>query len=114
MLIFLFVEQKQNTPIIVGALLVLSAFPILKLKDLLYVLVGKFSSLINLFLSSTHTVFILSLMLGIFLFIAGIALRLFGRESIKKKISRKELKEIVKKEISKEKQAQQMKKKKKK
>jgi len=112
-LIFLLVEQKQNTPIIVGVLLVLSAFPLLKLKDLLYFLAGKFSSLINLFLSSTRTVFLFSLILGMFLVGAGIALRLLGRESIKKKFSKKDVEEIVKKEISKEKQAQQVKKKKK-
>lgn len=111
-LIFLLVEQKQNTPIIVGVLLVLSAFPLLKLKDLLYFLAGKFSSLINLFLSSTRTVFLFSLILGMFLVGAGVALRLLGRESIKKKFSKKDVEEIVKKEISKEKQAQQTKKKK--
>jgi len=112
-LIFLFVEQKQNTPIIIGVLLVLSAFPLLKLKDLLYFIAGKFSSLINLFLSSTQTVFLFSLILGIFLVCAGIALKILTRESIKKKFSKKDVEEIVKEEISKEKQAEKMKKKKK-
>lgn len=117
-LIFLLVEQKQDTPIIVGVLLVLSAFPLLKLKDLLYFLAGKFSSIINLFLSSTHAVFLFSLILGVFLVGAGIALKILTRESIKKKFSKRDVEEIVKKEINrsrltdlKEKQAQQMKKK---
>lgn len=111
-LIYLFIEQKINTPIIIGVLLVFSAFPLLKLKDLLYFLAGDFSVLINLFLSSTRSVFLFSLILGILLVATGIALRLWMPETIKKKFSVKDVKEIVKEEISKEKQAQQIKKKK--
>jgi hypothetical protein len=111
-LIFLLVEQKANAPIIIGALLVISVFPLLKLKDLLYFLAGDFSSLINLFLSTTRSVFLFSLVLGLVLMAAGIGLRIFMPETLKKKFSAEEVKEIVKEEISKEKQAQQIKKKK--
>lgn len=112
LLIFLFIEQKVNTPIVVGILLVLSSFPLLKLKDLLYFLAGKFSVLINLFLSATRQVFILSLIIGIALLAAGIALRLWFPDMIKKKLSAKDVREIVKDEISKGNQAHQKKKKK--
>ncbi|HKZ34126.1 MAG TPA: hypothetical protein VJ142_02740 [Candidatus Nanoarchaeia archaeon] len=108
-LIFLLVEQKINTPIIVGALLALSAFPLLKLKDLLYAIAGNFAALINIFLSSTRSIFLFSLIAGIFLAGAGIGLRLLRPDLIKKKFSMKDVKEIVKGEIAmeKEKQAQE-------
>ncbi|MEK6897681.1 MAG: hypothetical protein AABW93_04095 [Nanoarchaeota archaeon] len=110
-LIFLFVEQKINTPIIVGILLALSAFPLLKLKDFLYAIAGNLSVLINLFLSSARGVFFFSLIFGILLVATGIALRSWMPDSIKKKFSAKDVREIVKDEISKEKQVQQIKKK---
>lgn len=118
-LMLLFIEQKINTPIIVGTLLTISAFPLLKLKDLLYFLAGDFSFLISLFLSTTRSVFLFSLILGIFLMAAGIGLRIFMPETLKKKFSAKDVKEIVKEEIAKEKekekqQTQQQKTKKKK
>ncbi len=112
-LIFLLVEQKANAPIIIGALLVISAVPLLKLNDFLYAIAGNFSVLINLFLSSTRGVFLFSLIFGILLVATGIALKSWMPDSIKKKLSVKDVKEIVKEEISKEKQAQQIKKKKK-
>lgn len=111
-LILLFIEQKINTPIIVGALLSLSAIPLLKLKDLLYFLAGDFSSLINIFLSATRSVFLFSLILGIFLAGTGIVLRLWRPDFIKKKLSKKDVEEIVKEEISREKEKQTQKKKK--
>jgi predicted membrane protein len=111
-LIFLLVEQKANAPIIIGALLVISAVPLLKLNDFLYAIAGNLSVLINLFLSSARGVFFFSLIFGILLVATGIALRLWMPDSIKKKFSAEEVKEIVKEEISKEKQAQQVKKKK--
>ena len=101
-LIFLFVEQKQNTLIIAGVLLILSSFPILKLKDLVSILAGKFSSIINLFLSSTGMVFTLSLVIGGILILAGIILRILGRNVIKQKVSVNDVKNIVKEEISKQ------------
>lgn len=114
LLIFLFVERKPNTLIIAGALLILSALPLLKLKDLFYALAGKFSVLINLFLSSTRWVFIFSLILGIFLITGGIALRFWHPEAVKEKLSKKEVKEIVKEEIKEEKKQKDTKGKKKK
>jgi len=92
-LIFLLVEHKPNTLIITGALLVLSVLPLLKLGDLIFAIAGKFSFLINLFLSSTKTVFWFSLILGVILIIIGIVLRVRGIENTKQKISKKEAKE---------------------
>ena len=110
-LIFLVIEEKRNTPVVVGVLLALSAFPLLKLKDFLYALAGEFSSLINIFLSTTHEVFLFSLVLGILLVGTGIGLRFWKPDFIKKKFSKKDVEEIVKKEISQEKQKQKNKKK---
>jgi len=110
-LIFLVIEEKRNTPVVVGVLLALSAFPLLKLKDFLYALAGEFSSLINIFLSTTHEVFLFSLVLGILLVGTGIGLRFWKPDFIKKKFSKKDGEEIVKKEISQEKQKQKNKKK---
>ena len=101
-LILLFVEQKINTFVVVGTLLALSAFPLLKLKDLLYALAGDFSVLINIFLSTTRGVFLFSLILGMIFIGAGIGLRLWKPELMKKKFSKKDVEEIVKKEISQE------------
>ncbi len=120
-LIFLFVEQKMNTLTIVGSLLALSAFPLLKLNVLLLLLfgilslAGNFSALINIFLSiflsSTHGVFLFSLILGILLIGTGVGLRLWKPDLIKKKLSKKDVEEIVKDEISQEKKKQKNKKK---
>ncbi|MEK6847771.1 MAG: hypothetical protein AABX50_01440 [Nanoarchaeota archaeon] len=103
-LIFLFIEEKRNTPIAVGTLLALSAFSMLKLEDLAYSLAGGFSELIKIFLSNTQKVFVLSLALGIVLVLTGIALRLLGSDYMKEKFSKKEIKDIVKEEITQEKQ----------
>jgi len=111
-LIALFVEQKVNALLIVGILLAFSAFPLLKLADILYVLAGDFSALINLFLGSTRVVFLFSLALGILLFGMGLAMRLWMPDSMKKKFSVKDVKEIVKGEVAKEREKQTKKKKK--
>lgn len=102
-LIFLFTDEKRNTPITVGILLMLSVFPLLKLKDLLYAVAGNFSSMINLFLSSTRSVFLFSLMFGALLAGTGLASRFWNPEAIKEKLSIKEVKDIVKSEIAMEK-----------
>lgn len=109
---FLLVEQKTSAPIIIGAFLVLSAFPLLKLNDFFYAIAGNFSVLINLFLNSTRSVFLFSLIFGMFLVGAGIALRFWMPDSIKKKFSAKDVREIVKEEISKSNQSRRKKKKK--
>ena len=83
----------------------------MKLKDFLYAIAGNLSVLINLFLSSARGVFFFSLIFGILLVATGIALRSWMPDSIKKKFSAKDVREIVKDEISKEKQVQQIKKK---
>mgnify|MGYP001589055837 CR=1 FL=1 len=92
LLVFLLVQRKPNAFIITGALLVLSVLPLLKLGDLIYALAGNFASLINLFLSSTKTVFWFSLILGIILIATGIILKIWGVAEIKQKLSKKEAK----------------------
>lgn len=106
-LIFLFSENRHSTPITVGILLILSALPLLKIGDLLYALAGKFSVFLNLFLNSTKIVFLLSLILGLLLIAAGISFRVWNPWGIKEKLSRNEVREIVRQEMTKEKQQPQ-------
>lgn len=106
LLIFLFIEEKRNTPIVVGVLLVLSSISILKLEDVAYFFARSFSALIKIFLSNTQKVFVLSFALGILLILAGIVLRILGSNYMKEKFSKKDIKEIVKEEITQEKQKQ--------
>ena len=105
-LIFLLVEEKQNVAILAGALLILAAIPILKLKAVIDFFAGRFSPLIDLFLKNTGAVFTLSLIIGAVLVAAGILLRFLGRNTLKKKVSVDDVKSIVRQEIGKEKQSQ--------
>ena len=103
LLIFLLAEEKQDVPIIAGVLIIISAFPILKLKDLVDFIAGKFSPVIDIFLGSTGSVFTTFLIIGIVLIALGIAWKVFGRNTIKKKLSVNDVKGIVKEEMEEEK-----------
>ena len=103
-LVFLLVEQKQNTPIIIGSIFMVSSVVLLKVGKLPELLIGKsYSQFVNVFLSKTSTVFWILLVFGLVLVVAGISFRLLGINIMKKKFSREEVKEIVKAEVSKEK-----------
>ncbi len=112
---FFLIEQKYNLPIIVGSLLTASALPFMKLNWVLSFLpASSFLQFFTLFFTKAYTVFLISFIFGIIILIIGIILKffqigfkinnLFSRFSKKnKKVSSSEVKEIVKKEISKSK-----------
>ncbi len=103
-LIFFLLEQRQNTPIIVGSVLVLSSFPLAKLEKLaVYLVENSYFSFISIFFSKTGSVFWITLISGLIILGAGISWRFLNIDSWKKKFSKKDVKEIVKKEVSKKK-----------
>ncbi|MFC1710946.1 hypothetical protein ACFLZJ_02205 [Nanoarchaeota archaeon] len=112
LLMLLLVENKVNLPIIVGALLAVSSIPIRKLDW-----VGGFISdssalqVLSIFFTKSQLVFVIVLVLGLLILIAGIVLRLlkFGLTG-HKKITKKEATEMVKKEVEKTKTVKEKKK----
>jgi len=102
-LMFFLVEQKTNLPIITGSLLTISALPFMKLDWILsFISNNSFLQIFAVFFTKAHTVFLISFILGLVLLGAGIGLKLLKFGTGKdKKVSQKEVKEIVKEEISK-------------
>ncbi len=77
-LIFLLAEKKSNMPILVGALLIVSSIPFIKLD----VLFGMFSDktlfrVLNIFFSQSYFVAIRTLIAGIVFVILGIVFKIF-------------------------------------
>ncbi len=100
-LIFLLLEQKQNTPIIVGSVLVISSFILTKFEKIVVSLSSdSYLSFINVFFSRTASVFWITFIFGLVILGAGIVLRLLNLGNIKKKFSKKDVKGMVKKEIA--------------
>jgi hypothetical protein len=111
-LIFFLVEHKQNVPIVVGSVLVLSSLPLLKLEKIISSIAGdSYLAFIRVFFNETGRVFWLVLVLGLIILAAGIILKFLQRNLTKKKFSKKDVQEIVKEEISKEKEDAKLKKK---
>ena len=103
-LIFFLVEHKQNMPIVVGSLLVLSSLPLLKLEKIIGSIIGDSAlSFLSIFFSKTGGVFWIMLILGLIILGLGIAMRLLALDFIKKKISKKDVKKIVREEAGKKK-----------
>ena len=110
-LLFLLVEHKPNTFIVCGALLTLSTLLFRKI-DLLASFFGEtFSQFFYIFFSEANTVFLVSVVIGIVALGLGIVFRILSWESIKKKFSKKQVQEIVKKEVQKNKEELKKKKK---
>ncbi len=85
-LIFFLVEHKQNTPIVVGPILMLSSLPLLKLEKVIGGLVGDIgTSFVSIFIGKSGSVFLIMFILGLVVLGTGIALRFLHRDSIKKK-----------------------------
>jgi hypothetical protein len=106
------VEHKQNVPIVVGSVLVLSSLPLLKLEKIISSIAGdSYLAFIRVFFNETGRVFWLVLVLGLIILAAGIILKFLQRNLTKKKFSKKDVQEIVKEEISKEKEDAKLKKK---
>ncbi len=107
---FFLIEKRTNLPLIVGSLLIISALPFLKINWLLSLFGDIFYGLLSIFFSQAHSVFLYSLILGIFVILIGLVFKLFkvGFKisklfSKKQNVSEDEVKEIVKEEVKKEK-----------
>jgi len=113
-LMFFLVEKKTNLPIIVGVLLGVSALLFVKFDWLFsFSSDNSFLQFFTIFFSKSSTVFLISFILGLLILLAGIILKLFvvgfkisnifSKFSSKrdKGVSKKEIKGIVKEEISK-------------
>lgn len=103
-LLFFLVEQKPNFPILVGALLVLSSLPLLRLENLSSVISGQsYLEFISFFFNSSGGVFWSLFIVGLIILGLGISWRLLSLGSLKKKFSKKEVRQIVKGEMQKDK-----------
>ncbi len=96
-LIFFLTGNKQNTPVIVGSLLVLSSLPLLKLEKIIGSVVkdSSYLSFVGVFFSKINTVFWIVFIVGLIILGAGISLRLLhivrkkGKKNIGKDIKKK-------------------------
>ena len=85
-LIFFLTKNKENTPIIVGSLLVLSSLPLLKLEKITGSIAGdSYLSFIGIFFSKISSVFWIVFVAGLIILGAGIALKFFPGIFPKKK-----------------------------
>jgi len=96
-LMFFLVVQKQNFPILFGSLLALSSLPLLKLGGLASVIGGDAAAdLTSFFFSSSNGIFWALFIIGLIILGLGIAWRILTHDSIKKKLSKKDVKQIIK------------------
>lgn len=96
--IFFLVVNKFNWPIVVGAVLIFAALPLLLINFIASLFVEDFNTFSALF-SGAGRIFLISSIVGIVLIGAGIGLRIWSPDFLKRKFSKKEVKGIVKKEI---------------
>jgi hypothetical protein len=97
-LIFLVVEQKQNFPIVLGLVVLISALPFMKADSFISFFAGDFSGLLLSFIENIRNVFWFSVVIGLFFIATGIVWRFWRPDLLKKKFSKKDIKKIVKKE----------------
>jgi hypothetical protein len=96
-LIFFLVAQKQNFPILFGGLLAVSSLPLLKLDSLTSVIGGDATAdFTSFFFSSSSGIFWTLFIIGLVILGLGIAWRILTHDSIKKKLSKKDVRQIVK------------------
>jgi len=104
-LIFFLVEHKRNTPIIVGATIVLSSLPLLWLEKIIGSSIAgdSYVAFVGIFFSKIGGVFWLIFFFGLIIMGAGIALRFLHKDVIKKKFSKRDVQKIFKKSSEKKK-----------
>jgi hypothetical protein len=97
---FLLVSSKLNLLPILGAIIIASAFPIKSLNSVVsFFMPAMFEDFAMVFVSRAPFVFSIVLTIGIVLLVLGLILKFLKFDSIKKKFTKKEVEEIVKKEI---------------
>ncbi len=94
-LIFFLVEHKQNTPIVVGPILILASLPLLGLEKLAGIFVGDFGnlgvSLVSIFIGKSGSAFWIMFIIGLVVLVAGIVLKFLykGKKNIGEKLVKK-------------------------
>ncbi len=97
-LILFLTKHKQNTPIIIGSLLVISSFPLLKLEKIIGSIAGDpYLLFIGIFFNKIGSVFWIVFIMGLIFILAGIALKLLSLDFIKEIFSRKSIQKPSKK-----------------
>ena len=97
-LILFLTKHKQNTPIIVGSLLVISSLPLLKLEKIIGSIAGdSYLLFIGIFFNKIGSVFWIVFIVGLIFILAGIALKLLSLDFIKEIFSRKSIQKPSKK-----------------
>jgi hypothetical protein len=77
-LMFLFIENKTNLPLVLGSLCIISSLPFIKLKSLVsYFLNKPFFEFFTIFFNKSYFVFLIVLIIGIIIFCFGIVLKFF-------------------------------------
>ncbi|MEK6906471.1 MAG: hypothetical protein AABW81_02525 [Nanoarchaeota archaeon] len=111
-LMFFLIEDKTSFPLVIGALLVVSSLPFMKINAFFSFFDSSITDFITIFFSKSYTVFLISFILGILILGVGIALKLFGiglklneyfskNTSLKDKKQEKEKIIIVEKQVEK-------------
>lgn len=100
-LIFLLIGEKQNAPILIGALMMSASFVLLWFENILKGITKLYLIFFSLFFSKTGTVFWIVFISGLIIFGAGLALRFLQADLVKKKFSMKEIVGIIKSETDK-------------
>lgn len=110
-LIFLISKNKPVAFIVTGILLVISSLPFRRLNWVLNFIPDEFLGIFSVFFTKTHSVFLIILIIGLLFIGMGFAFRFFGlsmnfmkllsKDSDEEEISKSEVREIVKEEISK-------------
>lgn len=107
-LMFFLIENKVNFPLVLGGILVVTSLLLKQLKKLiLIVLPVEVEDFFSILITKIGSVFSIFFIIGIGLVVVGIILRFISLDTIKKKFSKEEVKEIVKEEISKIKSVQE-------
>jgi hypothetical protein len=99
--IFLIMEDKLDLPILVGGELILSSLPFAKLNSLLSGVNNQYLKFLTVFFENSYDVFLISFIAGVIILSIGIILKVLNWNSIKKKFSKEEVKEMIKEEITK-------------
>lgn len=115
-LMILLTQHKANAFLIAGILVIVASLPFMALKSILFFLQDYFYGIARIFFANSSSAFVGMIIIGIILLIAGVIWKLvsigfkvshfFSKnrdEEDKEAVSKKEIKDIVKKEISKEK-----------
>lgn len=121
-LIFFISKNRPVTFVVTGIFIVLSSLPFRKLNWVLNLIPDEFSGIFSVFFTKAHNVFIIMLIIGLIFIGVGLAFKFFGwsmkfanslsKDSDKEEISKSEVREIVKEELSKKNNSTKSKKKK--